>query len=723
MNRINRFLRVLALGLGAALLLAAPIEAQVRKVDQLKFPKMHEVEAPKPTRVVLDNGMVVILIEDHELPLIDVSSRIRTGARYEPADRVGLAGLTGSVLRSGGTKTMNGDQLDEFLEGKAASIETAIGVTDGFASMSCLKEDFPAVLKVFAEVLRSPAFDADKLKIAKNQVVAGIARQNDDPQGILFREYNEVMYGGDSPYARSETYASVNAITREDLVAWHQKYFHPDRMILGVAGDFKTDEMVSLLKNTFGAWPKGPAASNAEAPVPTQTPAGVFYVEKNDMTQADILIGHLGIVRNNPDYYSVELLNQVMSGGFASRLFTNVRSKKGLAYAVNGGVGSNWDYPGTFDMFMTTKTETTGAGIEALIVEAKDLVAKPPTDEEVEKAKAGILNSFVFNSDSTLEILNQQLTYEYYGYPLDWQQRYRAGIEKVTTAQVREAAKKYVFPDKFAIVVVGPSTGMDKPLATYGKVTQLDITIPEPAAAKVAESAAGLEKGRTLVAKALEALGGAAAVDGVQRIDQKGRMTLKTPQGELEIKMETLAVFPDRLRHQMTLPFGTMTGVVTPEKAFVVTPQGVAPMPDSQRDDLMKNWGRNQVAMFKQRGDPSFKAIATGSAQVGGIAVEQVVVDLKGEQTTLSIDPANGRVVAVAYRGNGPMAPAPGDVAFSFGDFRAVEGLTLPFAVTGTFNGEPSSSFVVDSVTLNGPVSAEAFALPAAPPAAEKGGR
>jgi hypothetical protein len=374
-------------------------------------------------------------------------------------------------------------------------------------------------------------------------------------------------------------------------------------------------------------------------------------------------------------------------------------------------------------MFMTTKTETTGAGIEALIVEAKDLVAKPPTDEEVEKAKAGILNSFVFNSDSTLEILNQQLTYEYYGYPLDWQQRYRAGIEAVTTAQVREAAKKYVSPDKFAILVVGPSKGMDKDLATYGKVTQLDISIPEPAAAKVAESAAGVEKGKALVAKALQALGGAAAVDGVQQMDQKGRLTLQMPQGPIEIKMATLAVFPDRLRHEMTLPFGTMTGVVTPEKSFIVTPQGVAPMPDSQREDLMKNWGRNQVVLFKQRGDPSFKAIATGSAQVGGITVEQLVVDLKGEQTTLSIDPSNGRVVGVAYRGTGPMAQAPGDVAFSFGDFRAVEGLTLPFSATGTFNGEPSSSFVVDSVTLNGPVAAGAFAQPPAPPVAEKGGR
>lgn len=472
--------RILTICLAMLTVLATATWAQVERVEDLTYPPLPEVKIPQPTRVVLPNGMVVFLIEDHELPLVGVSAKIRTGARLEPADKVALAGLTGTVLRSGGTTTRSGNALDDYLEGKAASIETSIGQSSGTAAMSCLAEDFPEVLKVFGEVLRHPAFDPEKLAIAKNQVIAGIARQNDNPASIVSREYRKLIYGKDSPYARQETYATVRAITREDLVAWHQKYFHPNRIILGLVGDFQTDKALALVKEVFGDWKPGPTFADTKVPYQTEGAGSVFYVEKNDMTQAKIVIGHLGLMRTHPDYYPVVIMNQILSGSFGARLFSNIRSKKGLAYDVHGAVGFGWDYPGSASLSMSTKTETTGPGIDALLEEVhKIMETEPPTKEEVSKAKASILNSFVFSVDSPGKVLGKVLVYEYYGYPLDWLTRFRKGIEQVTTEQVRKAARTHLRPEQFAILVVGPREGTKPALARYESVTELDISIPE----------------------------------------------------------------------------------------------------------------------------------------------------------------------------------------------------------------------------------------------------
>ncbi|MFQ5670920.1 MAG: M16 family metallopeptidase [Acidobacteriota bacterium] len=705
-----------------ALLLLAPAAAtaQVKKVDQLQFPALPRFDVPQPTRVELDNGLVVILLEDHELPLVDAVVRIHTGEREEPADKVGLADLTGTVLRTGGTTTLSGDQLDEFLEGKAATIETFIGTDRGGASMSCLKEDFPEILKTLADVLRQPVFAEDKLEIAKNQAVSVVSRQNDNPQQIMFREFGKIVYGEDSPYAWTPTYASLGHITRDDLVAWHRTYFHPNGMILGLSGDFDTQQALALVKKTFGDWSRGPQVKPPHAPYKTSTQPGVYYVKKNDMTQSDIIMGHLGIQRDNPDYYAVEVLNQVLSGGFASRLFSNVRSHKGLAYAVRGDVGSEYDYRGLFQMWMTTKTETTGAGIEALQEEAHNLTAVPPTEEEVQKAKDGILNSFIFNSDSTRKILRQQITYEYFGYPLDWLARYRDGIEKTTVEQVRQAAAKYVHPDQFAILVVGPEKGRDKPLTDFGAITAVDITIPEPEAGRTAATAQTKAEGARLLTRLLEATAGATRVDAVENLQVKGTTVAKTPQGELEIKITVVTVFPDRIRQELVLPFGTIVTVLTPEDAFVSGPQGTHDLPDSQRGNLEKSIHRNPLSLLKTRHDPGFVATALGQKDFGGQPMDLLQVEFNGDVTVLAIDPETSQLMGLRYQGQN-FSGARGEIVQTFSDFRQVDGLSFAFHSKATFNGEPFLESTTTSISTNQPIAQDSFSRPEAMTASREG--
>jgi hypothetical protein len=485
-------------------------------------------------------------------------------------------------------------------------------------------------------------------------------------------------------------------------------------MILGITGDFDTDQAVKLVRETFGSWPKGPKADKPEVAYNKTVSPGIYYIEKSDMTQSNIIMGHLGITRRNPDYYAVEVLNQVMSGSFASRLFTNVRSKKGLAYAVTGSVGSTYDHLGTFSMWMTTQTEKTAAGIDALFEEARNFTAVPITDEEVDKAKAGILNSFVFQSDSTFDILNQQITYEYYGYPLDWLQLYRDGIDKTTTAQVRKAAEKYVHPDQFAVLVVGPAEGRDRPLSEFGEVVAIDITIPEPEVEKVAATADGLSRGKALIGKAVEGMGGAARVDGVERIDHSGSTVVTMPQGEMELKVSVLKEFPDRVRQELQTPMGAMTVVISPEGAFMKSPQGVMPMPDSEREKVLKEMLHDPIFLLSLRGESDFQAVATGMVQVNGTDVENVEVSVQGEVMTLGIDPKTGQCLQMSYRGSAPMTGQPGQIVRTFSDFREVDGLVVPFVMSATFEGKPSTSSTIDSFRVNAPVDETAFAMPQA---------
>ena len=477
---ISKMSSVIFCSLLALIFSFSPTVAQVERVDELTYPPLAELVIPEPTRVTLENGMVVLLLEDHELPIVSVSAKIRTGSRLEPEDKIGLAGLTGAVMRSGGTTSLSGDELDDYLEGKAAVIETGIGGTMGSASMSSLTEDFPEILKVFADVVRHPAFDQEKLAIAKNQEMANIARQNDNPDRIVLREFYKLIYGKHSPYARVPTYSTVNSISREDMIAWHQQYYHPNRIILGLVGDFQTKAAIELVKKVFGDWSPGPKLDDPLAPYQDSSMPDIFYVEKNDMTQAKIAMGHLGVMRSDPDYYPLVIVNQIMSGSFGARLFSNIRSQQGLAYDVQGGVGFHWDYPGVANLAMSTKTETTAKGIDALIAEAKKMVTEPPTDKEVAKAKTSILNSFVFSVDSPGKVLGKFLTYEYFGYPSDWLLRFRKGIEEVTTVQVRKAARKHLRPKDFSVLIVGPREGTAPALDRYKTVNELDISIPEP---------------------------------------------------------------------------------------------------------------------------------------------------------------------------------------------------------------------------------------------------
>jgi zinc protease len=468
---------------GSSLQLWAQTQSQTQTSaqawQQIPIPKLPEFHPPQPKRIVLPNGMVVFLQEDHELPMIDGTARIRGGERSVPAKMVGLTDVYGEVWRTGGTKTQTGDQLDDFLEQRAAKVETGGGPDSTTASFSCLKEDFDDVFRLFVDVLRNPEFRAEKIEIAQKGLYDGISRRNDDPSQIAGREAAKLAYGANSPYARTPEYATVAAITRQDLIDWHAKYVHPNNIIIGVVGDFDSAKMEARLREAFASWPKGQKATDPEIKIEPAKSA-YYEVDKTDVNQSNIQMVAPGITRKSPDYFAASVFNEAFGGGFSSRLFGDIRTTKGLAYAVGGGIGAGWDHPGILRLMVSTKSKTTVESIQALDEEIADLKKRPIDDEEIKRAKDSILNSFVFRFDSPEKVLQEKMAYEFYGYPLDFLENFQKGIEKVTKENVAGVAAKYLHRDQMAVLVVGHVSEFDKPLSSLGTVKKLDITIPAP---------------------------------------------------------------------------------------------------------------------------------------------------------------------------------------------------------------------------------------------------
>lgn len=456
--------------------------AQAKSWQQVPIPRLPVFHPAQPKRIELSNGMVIFLQEDHELPLINGSALIRGGSHDEPATKTGLAGIFGRVWRTGGTKMQTGDQLDDFLEVRAAKVETGGGPDSTSISLSCMKGDFDDIFKVFADLLANPEFRADKLDLAQKQAYDAISRRNDEIGEIAHREAAKLAYGENNPYARQPEYATIAAITREDLLDWHDRYVQPNHIILGISGDFDSAAMETKLRSAFESWPKGSDLTDREISYDPATP-GYYQIAKEDVNQTSIQMVGLGTTRNNPDYYSIAVFNEAFGGGFSSRLFNDIRTRRGLAYAVGGSIGANFGHPGMLNFAAATKSQSTVETIKALDEAIDNLDQHPITEAEIQHAKDAILNAFIFRLDSPDKVLAERMTYEFYGYPADWLDKLPGEIQKVTTADVKRVANKYLHRDRLAVLVVGNTKQFDKPLASLGSVKEIDIAIPPPGAA------------------------------------------------------------------------------------------------------------------------------------------------------------------------------------------------------------------------------------------------
>jgi zinc protease len=466
------------------------IAQQNKPWEQIPIPRLRPFKPQQPKRIELKNGIVLILQEDHELPFASGSVLIPGGSRDEDPAKAGLIGIYGEAWRTSGTAQMNGDAMDDLLEARAAHIETNGDADSTAIAWDSLKGDADQVFSLALDLLFRPAFNREKLELARQQEATAIVRRNDDEGGIAERESAKLVYGPNSPYTRQPEQATIAAVTLADLQAWHERTIR-GRLIVSISGDFDPAAMEAKLRAAFEelppVTPAPPRHDQFAGPKP-----GVYFIDKEDVDQSNIEIVGLGTDRRNQDVPALAVLDEILGGGFASRLFQKVRTELGLAYEVGGGFGLEYDHPGTFNVELTTKSASTVEAARAAEAEIAGLNSKPFTDAELERAKDDILNSFLFRYDTRDKVLDEREKLEFYGYPADYLETYQAGIEKVTLADVTAAAKTYIHPEKLAVLVVGNEPEIKPGLSTLGqgRVTPIDITIPQPAGQTAGEGSA-----------------------------------------------------------------------------------------------------------------------------------------------------------------------------------------------------------------------------------------
>lgn len=435
------------------------------------------ITVPEVERVVLENGLIVYLLPDRELPLVSVSAMIRTGSIYEPDDKVGLAGLTGIVMRTGGTARLAGDQVDEELEFLAANISMGIGGESGSASLDLLKKDLPQGLAIFADMLRTPAFESAKVDQAKRQALEAIRRRPDSPGGIAAREFRKLLFGADHPLGRESTTATVSRITRDDLVAFHRQFFAPNSLILGVTGDFEKPAMLDALRKAFGDWKPQAVALPALPPVTASPGAGrSVNILRRDLSQTHLRIGHLSVKEDDPNYFALVLLDDILGGNsFTSRLFRDVRSRQGLAYSVGSRIVPGNAGPGVFMMQALTKGPSTYQTLSSMLDHMERMRQEPVSPEELQLAKDAFLNSFVFSFADSGLIVGRLMGLEYHGLPKDFLQRFRDSVVRLTKEDLLRVARLHLHPDRVIILAVGKDNDFEKPLSAFGQINVLTL--------------------------------------------------------------------------------------------------------------------------------------------------------------------------------------------------------------------------------------------------------
>lgn len=444
---------------------------QPKYYADLTYPPLRDIPAQDVRRVTLANGIRLFLLEDHELPMVRMSVLIRVGSRHDPADKIGLASILGEVMRTGGTRSRSGEQVDVLLGQKAASLEVRVGFDSTHILASAMTGEEGTVLGVIADILMHPAFPDDRVRLAKAKRRYRIARRTDDPVSVGAREFGALVYGADSVYARQPQRQTIDRITREDLLAFHRRFIGSNGVMLGVWGDFDTAQMVGCVRQAFADWGPVVLEEMTKPQMPSCRQAAVCLVSTPDANQSTILMGHVGGMMSDPDYAALVVMNQILGSGFTGRLFRNVRSREGLAYAVFGKYACDFEYPGLFYVGCQTKSGTTGRAIRSMLKEITSLTISEVTEEELALAKDSYLNAFVFEFDAPEKVIRRLMAYEYHGYPVDFLERTRAAVEAVTRKDVLLAAQRHLRADQIQIVVLGCAEHFDEPLSNFGEVT------------------------------------------------------------------------------------------------------------------------------------------------------------------------------------------------------------------------------------------------------------
>ena len=669
------------------------LSSDAKPHEELEFEPIN-FKPPVPQKHVLSNGMVLYLLEDHELPVFDMSGLVKTGTIYDPADKIGLASIFASVMRTGGTISREPDALNEELESMAAAVEIGMSPEYGSVSLSTLAEDIDKGLEIFADILRNPAFREDKLELRKQQAIEAIRRRNDNPIQLAWRNFSAILYGIDHPFGWYSEIENVESIAVEDLKSFHEKYYHPNNIMLAITGDFDTETLITQLEKAFEGW----EMSDVELPniveIENSPIPSVNYIHK-ELPQTTMLIGHYGIKRTPdfPDFFALRVMNDILGeGGFTSRLMSEVREKHGLAYMVGSLMSmSFYTNPGEWFAYTQTRTEKTAEAIKLIINVVSDLRENPVPSDELQRTKDSLINSFVFSFESSSQIAFQQMMLAYRGFAPDFLATYTDNIAKVTAEDVQTVAQKYLHPDALTIVAVGNQDNFDKPLSEFGEVNVIEIKQPEPTPVEPIPEASDTDiaKAKDILTKAVKAHGGIEKLAAVENLVIETNNTMTTPAGVMAMQVRMYLIYPDKFRQDVSTPQGQFSVVYDGEAAYISSAMGIQPLPPEAIKSLKDSVFRDPIHLLVHlTQSENINIHFAGSEEVAGSPVSVLVTEQpSGEMLKIFISEETHYIVKLDFRETEQGVTLNKENIYS--DFRDVEGIRIPFGFVQKIDGNP----------------------------------
>lgn len=695
----------------------------------------------------LPNGLQVVAVLHHENPVVSMRMIVRAGSALDPKDKLGMAEMTASLLTQG-TDGRTATQLNEQVDFMGAAMGSGAGTDLTFLNMIVMKDSFATGLQILSDMARKPALAQEEIERQRQQMLSGLQVSLDDPGFIANAVFDRLVYGF-HPYGMPETGTpnTLSAITRDDVVAFHQRNFTPNNTILAIVGDVTADEAFTGAQKIFGDWPRRDVPSDPFLPPPDPT-RRVVIVNKPDAVQTEVRVGHVGIKRSHPDYMAVNLAIRILGGEGANRLHQVLRTQRALTYGAQADFHTLRD-GGDIEASTNTRSDATGEVLRLMVDEFWRLQRERVRERELADAKAYITGSFPLTIETPDAIATQVLNVLFYGLPVEELQTYRDRVNAVTVDDIERVAKTYLHPDRLSVVLVGNAATFAPQLKGIGFTTVESINMPDvdltradlKRAAGTGAPAGGAGRiglgrqqrleyqrdggvaplppvthdaeggARALLDRVIAAKGGVETLRGIKTITAVTDAELPSPTGPARATTTTYLAYPDRVRVETDLPEGSVVQVFDGQRAWIKDTKGVHEVPDRAIQDLVGGLKRDTVAALLAAQDGTVRArLLPDTKDDAGRRYRALELSGNGlEPMMLYIDPDTGLVAKQTYVAGGLGGAL---IEESFSDYRPVEGVHVAFSASVRRGGVTMIERKVRELRINSPLDATLFARP-----------
>ena len=715
-------------GLVALVLLAPRLAA----AGQIKWPS-ERPPGPLPSRPstfppyetrTLPNGLQVVVVLRHEQPLVSMRLVVRAGSARDPRDKPGVARFVASLLDQG-TESMDALQLNDAVDYAGGEMGAGAQRDLSFLRRVVMKDSFDFGLKLLSDMAQHPAFEAGEIERQRQRIRSALDVRSRDPRSIAAAVFDRIVYG-QHPYGAPEdgTAASIAAIRRSDLVAFHSQYFVPNNAILAVVGDLTADEAFSAVNKEFSDWARREVPA-AAFPAPPSASRRIVVIDAPGAVQTEIRVGHLGVKRNTSDYMALNLALRILGGEGANRLHQVLRNEHSLAYSAQAVMDTMRD-AGHFEAETSTRTDATAEAVRLIVDEFWRLQRERVSEQELTDAKSYLVGSFPLTIETPDQIAAQVLNALFFGLPVQELQSFRDRVNAITVDDVERVARYYLSPDRLSIVLVGNAAQFTPQLKRAGLgnfetilAGDLDLGLPDLKARKAEYLAQQgvvapqpTEAADALLQRVIQAKGGIERLRGAKSITAVTQAVSDTPNGRITAETTTYLEYPDHVRVETRTPGGLIVQGYDGSRAWIRDPRGVHDVPNEMVAQLESGFARDVITLLVDADAKRVRTRALPDVRADDARTYHVLEFSSPtlEPTLLYIDPATNLVARQSYVAGGPGQPI---VEELFSDYRDVDGIKLSFAAAVRQGGRPVAERRVMSIRVNAPIDPSLFRRPA----------